>query len=299
MNELFDKLIIRIVFAAFICLLIFVYRYIHVFLYPSTRDQVLKQFFPQKNAADTVHLFARIMGISLIMSEFYFQMSDGIFIALFNFGISGILSFISFIASIYIAESIVLYNFDYYDEILKRKNMAYALISFALVFCVAMIVKSSALLAKESLIMFIFIWLYSTVLFGFACKSYSRFTRLSFNRLVIQKNITAAISFTGFIAGWTAIIIAAITNDISDVKWFLIQSLLKVLLAIIIYPLFHVGLVKIYRIQVSQPKEKNGKIDDPELGEGVYEAVIFLSSCLLTSVITGHINFGTFYPLFF
>lgn len=299
MNELFDKLIIRIVFALFICLLIVVYRYLHAFIYPSAREQFLKQFFPSKNPADTVHLFARIMGISLIMSEFYFQMSNGIFVALFDFGISGILCFIAFIASIYIAESIVLYNFDYYDEVLKRKNMSYALVSMVLVICVAMIIKASSTLARESFVMFIFIWLYATVLFGFACKSYPRFSKLSFNRLIIQKNNTAAISFSGFIIGWTAVIIGAITNDISDVKWFLIQSMLKTLLAIIIYPLFHLGLIKIFRIQATRPKEKNGKIDDPELGDGVFEAVIFLSSCLLTSVITGHINFGTFYPTFF
>lgn len=287
------------VFTLFICLLIIVYRYLHAFLYPSAREQFLKQFYPQKNAADTVHLFARMMGIAVIMSEFYFQMSDGIFIALLDFGISGVLSFICFIASIYIAESIVLYNFDYYDEILKRKNMAYAIISMTLVICVAMIIKTSASIARDSFIMQIFVWLYATVLFGFACKSYPRFTHLSFNRLVIQKNITASISFAGFILGWTAIIASAVTNDISDLKWFLIQSLLKVLLAIIIYPLFHMGLIKIFRIQVTMPKERNGKIEDPEIGDGVFEAVIFISACLLTSIITGNINFGTFYPTFF
>lgn len=299
MNELFDKLIIRLVFSLFICLLIFIYRYLHAFLYPSAREQFLKQFYPNKNSADTIHLFARIMGIALIMSEFYFQMSDGILVALLDFAITATLSFLSFIASIYIAESIVLYNFDYYDEVLKRKNISYSVISFVLVLCVALIIKTSVAVAQESLVMFIFIWLFAIVLFGFASKSYTRFTVLSFNRLVIQKDLIPAISFSGYIIGWTAIIISALSNDISDIKWFLILSLLKVLLSIIIYPLFHFGIIKIFRIHPSLPKEKNGRLDAPEIGDGIYEGVIFLSACMLTSVIIGQINFGTFYPTAF
>ncbi|MCK5882775.1 MAG: hypothetical protein KAG61_03735 [Bacteriovoracaceae bacterium] len=296
MNELLDKVIIRLVFTIFICLILFVYRYAHAFLYPSARSQFLKKITPNKNSADSVHMFARILGMALIMSEFYFYLSDGILIALLDFSIMSTASFITFIASIYIAESIVLYNFEYSDEILKRKNMAYAIISFSMVIGLAYIIKTAAAVSKDSPIVFLFIWLFAIVLFGFATKSYTFFSKLPFGRLIIQKNVAIGLSYSGFIWGWSLIIASAINHPMINIKWYLSHSMIKILLSIIILPLFQRGLVKIFKIAVT--KNDDQSVDGPEVGDGIYEGIAFLSACLLTSVITGNIHFGTFYPIF-
>lgn len=142
MNELFDKLILRVVFTLFLCLVLFLYKYAHSFLYPSSRHQLFKRFFPSKNSSDTLHFFSRIIGVGIIFSESSFNMSEGIYYALFDFMIQSITICGTYLLSIYIIESIVLYNFEYHDEIIKRKNFSYSLISFANSLGLAYIIKT-------------------------------------------------------------------------------------------------------------------------------------------------------------
>ena len=85
MNELFDKLIIRIIFTCFICAIIYFYKIAHSKLHPHTKSQLNTKFYPSKNAASTIHLFSRIIGIGIIFSEFYFYLSDNILITLLDF----------------------------------------------------------------------------------------------------------------------------------------------------------------------------------------------------------------------
>ena len=113
MNELFDKLIVRIFFTLIICLLIFLYKVSHTFIYSSARKKLIKSIDPTKNPADTIHLFSRLLGLALIFSEFNFFMSQGVIFAILDFIIQAILIFIIYLATIFIMESIVLYNFEY------------------------------------------------------------------------------------------------------------------------------------------------------------------------------------------
>ena len=43
MNEIFDKLIIRILFTIFICIALVIYKYAHLIFYPSQKKQLLKK----------------------------------------------------------------------------------------------------------------------------------------------------------------------------------------------------------------------------------------------------------------
>ena len=54
-----------------------------------------------------------------------FDTSQGIFFAFLGFLVQSIATYSLFLVSIYILESISLYNFEYQDEILKRKNLSY------------------------------------------------------------------------------------------------------------------------------------------------------------------------------
>lgn len=63
MAEIFDRLVIRILLAAFVCVMIYVYRYAHVLFYPSVKRQVLKRINPGENPADSIHLFSRLIGM--------------------------------------------------------------------------------------------------------------------------------------------------------------------------------------------------------------------------------------------
>lgn len=303
MNELFDKLIIRMVFTAFICGILYAYKYAHRFLYPSSRTQMFKRFYPSKNGPDTLHLFARLIGIAILFSEFNFYMSEGIIVALFKFFVHGTIMSVIYLISIYIIESIVLYNFEYSDEIVKRKNFAYAIVSFAHAVAIAYILKVVINVSGDSLALTFFLWLFTIVLMGFATKTFKILSKLSFNGLVIQKNIGVAVSYLGFIWGWTLLISSAIHHELTDIKWYVIQVILKILLSVIILPLFVRGIKWIFKLQddlvESETKGTDLKeIDDVEFGYGLYEGATFFTCCYLTIIITEQISFGTFYPIF-
>lgn len=301
MNELFDKLILRFVFTLFLCGALYLYKYAHSFLYPTSRNQLFKRFFPSKNSCDTLHLFSRIIGIGIIYSEFYFNMSDGIYLALLDFFVDSLIVCTLYLGSIYIIESIVLYNFEYNDEIIKRKNYAYAIVCLAHSLGMAYIVKTVIAVSQTSLVMVFFLWLFAIVLIGFATKSYSLISKLSFNRLMVQKNLAIGASYLGFIWGWSLIISSSLQHELNDIKWYSIQVILKMLLSLIIIPFFKKGLVFIFNFQDDLlEKNSEGKLvnSQAELGYGVYEGAIFFTSCFLTTVITGNIHFGTFYPIF-
>ncbi|PIK13835.1 hypothetical protein [Halobacteriovorax sp. JY17] len=302
MNELFDKLILRIVFTLFLCGILFLYKYAHSFLYPSSRTQIFKRFFPSKNSADTIHLFSRLIGIGIIFSEFYFTMSDKFYLVLIDFFLHATLVSFIYLVSIYIIESIVLYNFEYHDEIIKRKNISYALISFSNSIAVAYILKGVASVSQSSIIILFFLWLLSMVLLGFSTKSYSLISKLSFNRLLVQKNLAVGISYLGFIWGWALVINSSFDHELLNIKWYSIHVILKLILALLIIPIFRSGLIFIFKLQDdfnTTSKSKAGAVDSTaEIGYGVYEGAIFFTSCYLTTVITGNINFGNFYPVF-
>lgn len=301
MNELFDKLLLRMFFTIFICLMIYGYKYAHMFLYPTSRQQIFKNFYPSKNPADTLHLFARILGIGLIFSQYHFYTADGLLFALLDFFIQGTFVSVLFLASLYIIESIVLYNFEYHDEIIKRRNMAYATISFGMTLSVAYILKTILQIAEESVIILFFLWLFAVVLIGFSTKTYTLISKLQFSRLVIQKNMGVALSYTGFIWGWTLIICSSLDHELRDILSFAVHLLLNIMLSMIIFPLFYKGLLLIFKIQEDYDPnsfENKKESGDNEIGYGMFNGTITLTSCFLTTIITGQIDFGTFYPVF-
>ncbi|MDH5414009.1 MAG: hypothetical protein OEW87_07720, partial [Flavobacteriaceae bacterium] len=73
MNEIFDKLVIRVLFTLFIIIALFLYKYAHIIFYPSNKKQILKKFYPSENYVDTLHIFSRLIGVALIFSTLEFN----------------------------------------------------------------------------------------------------------------------------------------------------------------------------------------------------------------------------------
>ena len=299
MNEIFDKLIIRLLFIIIFLITLFLYKYAHLFFYPSLKKQTFKRFHPTKNPADTLHFFSRILGIGLIFSSLSLDLSNGIVLSIVDFLILSITFSSFYLISIFIIESIVLYNFEYHDEILKKKNMTYALICFANSLATAYILKTILNIIDSSLIIFFFTWLFSMVLLGLSVKSFPFLSKLSFNRLIVQKNISIGLSYMGFIWGWTLIITSSLNHSLEDIKWYSVQVILKILLCLIILPIFRKGLLWLFLIQenIKSNVTKEEDRQEENTGQGIFEGSFFLTSCFLTTVITQQIHFGTFYPV--
>ena len=296
MNELFDKLILRIIFTIVVCGMLFFYKYAHMMIHPSSRKQIFREFHPTKNPADTLHFFARLIGIGILFSEFRFDLSDGFFLALLDFTLQGFFAAGLYLLSVYTLESIVLYNFEYKDEIVKKRNMAYALVGFTNSVALATMLKTCLSTGDESLVMLFFLWLFAMVLLGFAYKAYSVFSKMPFTRLLMQQNIGAALSYSGYILGWTMLINGAIEQSLTDIKWYSVQVLLRLLLSLIIFPIFRKGIMIIFRVDKNYGVDKEPS-PEGSLGYGIYEGSLFFTSAYLTTVITEHIHFGTFYPV--
>ncbi len=300
MAEIFDRLIIRILLAAFVCLMIYLYRYAHVIFYPTVKRQVLKKIHPAENAADALHLFSRVVGISLIFSSITFSETSGFFLSIFHFAVWGTIAIVLYLLSLFIVESVVFYNFDYTDEILKRKNMSYAFISFCHAIVIAYLTRTVMIEADNSLVILLVLWLYMLVIVGFSVKYFTFISKLSFNRLLIQKNLSLCFSYGGFTLGAGLIIASCFDQEHYDITVYLIQVLLKTILSLIIFPLFKKGLVKIFPIKIGEDRGLEGHIDTDmqSLGYGLFEGCVFISGAILTTMIVNRIQFGTIYPFF-
>lgn len=295
MAEIFDRLIIRILLAAFICLMIYLYRYLHVVFYPTVKRQVLKVNNPAENPADTMHLYSRLVGIGIIFSSITLNESSGFFLSIFHFSVWGILAIALYLLSLFIIESIVFHHFDYTDEILKRKNTCYGFISMCNALVVSYLTRVVMIEAENSLIILSVLWLYILVITGIAIKFYGIVSKLSFNRLMVQKNLSLSFSYAGFIAGAGILIGSCFDQEHYDITVYLIQVLLKTILALLIFPLFKKGLSKIFPIQLT-PGQRDA--DMQQIGYGIWEGCLFLTGAILTSMLVNRIHFGTIYPFF-
>lgn len=300
MAEIFDRLIIRLLLAAFVCLMMYVYRYAHVIFYPSVKRQVLKRINPAENPADSLHLFARLIGIALIFSSVSFNETSGFFLSIFHFAVWGMIAIVLYLLSLYIVESIVFYNFDYTDEILKRKNMSYAVISFCHSVVIAFLTRTVMSEAENSLIILLVLWLYMLVIVGISVKYYTLISRLTFNRLLIQKNLSLCFSYGGFVLGAGIIIASCFDQEHYDITIYCIQVLLKTILSLIIFPIFKKGLFYIFPIKLGETGGHESQIesDRQSYGYGFYEGAVFIAGAILTTMIVNRIQFGTIYPFF-
>ena len=212
MNEIFDKLIIKILITSFVLLVVFLYRYMQVALVNKSKKFSLKAIFPERNTAHAFHIFSRVLGIAMVLSEFSFFLSDGLFMALFDFFLYSFFLIILYGLSIYAFESIALYNFSFEDEIYKRKNIAFSAVTFGISLSAAYIVREIFYISQGSLINLFFLWLFTTVLFGFALKSYLLLTDRHLNQVVLQQDNFAAISHVGFSWSWASLLLLRLTQ---------------------------------------------------------------------------------------
>ncbi|MBI99695.1 MAG: hypothetical protein CME67_00570 [Halobacteriovoraceae bacterium] len=296
MNEIFDKLLIRFLFTVFICLGLLFYKYAHVLFYPSQKKQILKKIYPSENYVDTLHVFSRLIGIALIFSTLEFNEYIGFVRSVLDFFILGTSGIVLYLVSLYIMDNIVFYNFEYKDEVLKKKNASYGIVSFSQSICMAFLVRNIFQESEHSLIILFILWLFALVLFGFSTKLFAYVSKLSFNSLMIQKNIGLAFSYSGFLFGNALIIMAAFHHEHHDIVSYCIQVVLKTLLGALIFPVFRAGVIQVFQIQEGPTEGKS--TDTPHLGYGIYEGSVFLMVGLLTSIIIGQIHFGTIYPFF-
>lgn len=293
MNEIFDKLLVRVLFSILIIISLLIYKYAHYIFYPRGRKQLFRKIYPSENPSDTLHLFSRIIGISIIFSSLEFNEFTAIGAGIFHFFVWSIFSLVLYLVSLYIMESIILYNFTYMDEILKKKNMTYAVVCLAIAVNLSFLIRLIISESNKSLIIMIILWLFALVMFGFATKLYQFVTKLSFNKLIIHNKIALGLSYSGYLVGVTTILCTAFINETHNIRSYIVGIILRVILGMILFPLFIKGIRFAFKIQDDLKKP-----DNPSIGYGIYEASLLTTSAIFAATIIGHVYFGTIYPFF-
>jgi hypothetical protein len=291
MEEILDHLILRIIFVIFLLTLIFLYRYAHFIFYPIANKQINTTFNPLSSKTNTLHYFARILGISIVLTAVELSYFNNFFLGLTNFFVTGTCISILYLISIYLAESIVLYKFDYTDEILKKENMGYAICSFAICISQALILRQVFMESGNSLIIFTLLWLYSLVLFGLSTKFYKLYSVFNFNNFLIKKDVGVAISYAGFTLGNAFLFTICFQQQHFEIKSYATRVFLKILLCIILVPIFIIALKKIFGIR----KIKNAEFEY-SIHTGIVECFIYLAANILTAIIAFKINLSVIVP---
>jgi hypothetical protein len=298
MNDILDVLLIRILFILIISGLIFLYKICHLLLYPSSKIHFQENFFPSKNPSETIFLFSRILGIGLIFSDFSIFLNGGFFLAGFDFILTSLVTFFLYLLSLYILESIVLSDFEYSEEITRKNNIPYAIVSssfsIGFPFLFQTYLNQSMLNFSHNILYIILMWSITIVLVGFSVKSFPFASKLDFSNLLGKKSLALGFSYFGFFLAWMIIIASAINLDIYDIKAFAIGVVVRIILSLLLLPLFKIMLVFIFRIKEDfERKTWDENNEMPSLGFGIYEGIIILTSAYMTTLVTSKISFPT------
>lgn len=298
MTSILDEIIIRISFVILLVIALVIYKYAHYIFYPIASKQVKGIFFVRDNTAQSMHFFSRLVGISLLFSSLNFSHSRDLLISMLHFMLWGGVLSVTYLVTVYIVESIIFYNFDFHHEIIKKKNHSYAVISSILALCSAFTLKEILNYSDSSLKIFFIIWLFSMVIWGILLKLYPLVSKLNFNNQVNNKNVGIILSFGGY-AITTALIVQSSLSTISGkIIPFLMLILIKLLLAMILFPIFQFLIKWIFRLSEATTQEETKPTSLSYLGYATYEGASFLIAGLLISILVGKIILFSYLPSF-
>lgn len=263
MSEIFDKLLIRILFTMFICLSFFLFKYAHYLFYPSHRKQILKIVAPNENFTNTLSLFGRILGLGIIYTSFEFNEYIGMAISTIHYFIWSSIGIILYLVTINLSDWIIFQNHKFKDEILKKKNNAYGIVSFANAIAIALILKKIFLASNYSIYVFASLWLLMTALYCGATRLYKYCAEHSFNSLLIQKNTGLAFSYAGFLLGNALILYGCFNYSNDGFAEMIKTSLIKSTIAILAVPFLFKALNRVFP---DDKLEGGRKPDDLHMG---------------------------------
>lgn len=293
MEEIFDHLIIRFVFAITLCFLLYSYKYLHFLLYPSGKKQVLQLFNPLTNTADSIHYFGRLIGMGVIFLSYDIHFYDNLPQTIFYFSFWSTVDIGIYLLTMTILEGILFYKFDYQQEILKRKNITYATLSAFLSINAAFILKKAISLSEHSVPTLVTIWLLGLVLFALIAKQYSFFSIFNFSKQIYSRDNGVLFSFTAFITCISVLLTKAMETEAISLTNYLGNFLVKVLLCSIFMPIFYQVIKMIYLVKqkmtlVIYDHTVNGK--ELPLALGILEAMLFCLTSFMTYAVVFGIN---------
>jgi len=294
MNQIYDQFLIRGLFALSFALTLYLYKYFHILLYPSSKQQILTPFVVEINAADTIHFFSRLMGFAIIFSQFNFVIQESILLSLLDFFVKSFFSITFYLISCFILESLVLYNFTYDDEIVKKRNLAYAIISMTHSISAAYLINVIFTLSINSIPFLSILWMTTIIILGLISMSFKLYSNQSIETHIYKKDVTGSIAYVGYMAGAIAILASSLDHSIDNIQWYLVQFILKTLLSAIFLPIIFKVINIVLNVKLKLIRSQKNETEQL-MAVNIYEAILFFTACLFVVVITNQITFNNIY----
>lgn len=285
MEEIFDQLLTKIMFSTLLLIMLIAYRFLHLLLYPHAKKQVMSLYNPFENLSDSIHYFARIIGICIVFTSFEVHLFENIIMGIFHFIFWVLVDIIFYLLALYILELIILHAFQYQQEILKRKNLSFSIVNAAIALCLAVLFRNIVSIADYSIPFMIILWLFLMVVFGLLAKQYHLVSRFSFSKSILSQDYGVVISYVGFLFSTTLIIYYSFSQNQKSVGNFIISTLTHLLLCGILLPIFFYGVQKVFLSTQKMVIPIFDKDKNSQLSLGLTEAMLFIAAALLTVVV--------------
>jgi hypothetical protein len=300
MEKVFDDLIIKIIFTLLTGMIIYFYRYAHLLFYPTGAKQVVTLFDPMNNASDTLHYFSRIIGLGIVLLSCHIATNQSLFYSIIEFLIWSFFAISFYLLGLTILENIILSKFQYSIEILKRKNIAYALVNSTNALATAFIVKCAFELANHSIPNLLISWLFLIVLYALLSKQFHIISQYQFSKSIFAKDMGAAISYSVHLASIIFLIHSALVHVHGDILTIILNIIAKLLLCSIIAPIMFYAIKFIFlkknQMTLTLYRYENNT-DDESIAFGFSEAMLLITSTMTTAMIVFGIQFTSNFQL--
>jgi hypothetical protein len=285
MEEIFDQLLTKIMFSVLLIIMLIAYRFLHLLLYPHAKKQVMNLYSPFENLPDTIHYYARIIGICIVFTSFEVHLFDNLYMGVFHLVFWILVDIVFYLLALYILELVILHAFQYQQEILKRRNLCYAIINATIALCLAVLIRNIVTIADYSIPFMIILWLFMVVVFGLLAKQYHLVSRFSFSKSVFSQDVGVVFSYVGFLISTTLIVYYSFSQTQKSVGNFIISTLTHLLLCGILLPLFFYGIQKVFLMTQKMTIPIYQQEKNLQYGVGLTEAMLYLSAALLTVIV--------------
>ncbi len=290
MTELLDKLLLRVIFITILCLILLLYKYIYFLIYKGSKRWFTQEVNSKENTAEIICFLSKIVGIAIIFSNFNIDISGGVLLSIIDIIIKSIFAFVIYVSSLYIIDNTIFYNFEYQLEVIKRNNIPYAIINLTHSLAFSYLIKNILSISNFSIVVLFILWMLAIVICSLASKAYYWIFHIKLENAISQKDLAESFSYLGFMLGCTLLITSSFNNELIHFQGFFIKMILKVLLSLIILPVFIWSIKLIYNINIELKQSENRLLE-----HGIYKGAVFFVASSLTMVVTGNINFGIFY----
>jgi len=296
MEEIFDHLLVRVLFALVVCGIIWSTKYLHRVFYPEVNTSVSRVFNPLENSANTIHYLARIIGVSIVISALETHIYENLFYSLFNFTMWSLVASALYLLSVFIMEGILFNRFDYKIEILKKNNISYAVITAATSISIAQLINNNLKIAENSLTIVIILWLFCIVCFGLAGKCFYFFSHFSLKQQLNPKEMGIAISFSTYLLCVAILLSKSMVQREMEITNYFSNVLLNLLMIGIFIPIFYGGVkfAYLYKKKMTILLYDRQIQGNESISLGVTEGALFLLITMMVYVTIFGVNIYSF-----